>query len=170
MSFNYEQTTSETCLPVCLLSLLDKSFTSKEEMDLFIDGIKRIKDSYAVSMVDAFVEKYQARAEIFVDNFYFWKYLKEYPLTSGLILTQSIISNAFIDVQPAPYILYIDYYVFTSIVHSPHFIVILENASDSFLIFDPWIGKTRKVAKTNVYQAVESLRNYLKYCPLLIKV
>lgn len=69
----YRQTTCETCLPVCLLSFLNRKIKQKSEIDLLISGIKKHRDSYAFGIVDEFSLKYKKRVTIFFDNKVFLK-------------------------------------------------------------------------------------------------
>lgn len=168
----YKQTAYETCLPVCLLLASGQEVSPEEEMRLFIEGIKNRPDNYLLGMVESFVGNYGLGVEIYVDNKYFWKYLnlRKRINDKRIYLLHQPISPEFITKQLFPYLLYLDINLLGVYSHSPHFVVVESQKKQKYSLVDPWSGRRRKIDKEIVYEAIESLRTHLKFCPLLIKV
>jgi len=64
----YKQTNCESCLPVCLLTLINEKITKKKEDELLLNGINNFRESYALGIVEEFVKKRDVKAKVFVDN------------------------------------------------------------------------------------------------------
>ena len=63
------------------------------------------------------------------------------------------------------------YYPYTpnsGYVHAPHFIVGLKKAGNFIEVADPWDGQIKQWPVKEINKAIISLRNHLKYSPVLI--
>jgi hypothetical protein len=67
-------------------------------------------------------------------------------------------------------IVYIDCYYLQKILHAPHFIVALNHNKDFIEIADPFDGKIKRISIRVIERATSSLRNHLKYSPVLITI
>ena len=169
----YTQTNFESCLPVCLLLLTNKKFSKLGELNLTIAGIKASRTSYAIGMLDIFTKKYKLYIDVYVDNKYFLKVLNKELLRLNnryINLAHKTINKKTIMLEPTPYILYVDHHDLGVYSHVPHFIIVSKKSGNNFIIFDPWTGKRKKVNLKLINKSVVSLKNHIKYCPLLIKI
>lgn len=162
----YKQNTSQGCLAVCLMLLGDQEITVKREIDLTIGGLK-YRESWALGIVDSFVKRFKRKIIIYANNKYFYKKLKNFG--SEVDLVHRKIDRELIIKQTRSFILYIDSKIVGTYVHSPHFII-CEKKDDQFYILDSIKGKKIKSNIVSVLKGVYLLKNYLKFCPLLITI
>ena len=66
----YKQTSSQSCLSVCLLTCISQDITVEKELELLYEGLKTT-DPYSVSVIRAFVKKYGKIVTVYVDNNYY---------------------------------------------------------------------------------------------------
>ncbi len=167
---SYKQTTSDSCLPVCLLILRGQTFSQEDEIELFINGAKSFRDNYALGILDFFSTKYKINAEVYVDNKYYFKFLRKFISNGKVNLVNQKITPKFIKENKTPFILYLDKHFLGSYEHSPHFVIVENCSNEDYYIVDPWFGKRRKIKREVVLDAVGSLRSHLRFCPFLIKL
>lgn len=165
----YEQTTGESCLPVCLL-IIGATVSQEVEMQLLIDGVKRHKESYALGIAEAFSDCFPYQVSMSIGNKGFCNYLKKLQRSRQVLLNYREITLELIDAAEVPYILYVDSHLFGSYVHAPHFIIVEKRRRSKYKIIDPWTGKKQWITKHLLVQSVNSLREYLNYCPLLMRI
>lgn len=164
----FRQTTWDSCLAVCLLLLARQKVTRQKEISLLIDSLKGPRDSFALSLLEAFVKKYKRDVEVYADNKAFCSFLKSRTRSPKIHLKHKFIDKNFIEEHIEPFILYVDGHFLKTPTHYPHFVIIEGETSKKYLVIDPWIGNRRKVPKSVIYDAVGSLKDYLKFCPLMI--
>lgn len=167
----YKQTYSDSCLPVCLLMLSDQRFSQEDEVELSINGTKRFRDSYALGILDCFSTKHETEVEVFVDNKYFSRFLGGLNSNDKISLINQKITPKFIEENKKPFILYLDKHFLGTYDHSPpHFVIVEDQPGNNFNVVDPWVGRRRIIKQETIFSAVGSLRNYLRYCPLVISL
>lgn len=67
-------------------------------------------------------------------------------------------------------IVYLDNYYLQKIVHAPHFVLVERYKDDTIEIADPYDGKRKNISSKIIQKAIISLRNHLKYSPVLIRM
>jgi len=165
----FKQKTCEGCLPVCLLVLAGQKITLESELDLIIGGLKKSRESYALGIIEKFTSKYKRRATIWIDNKFFLKIImagKNSPIKPA----HKRIDLNFLNSLATPFILYLDSNILGTYYHSPHFVIVEKRLGGKFQIVDPWIGKRRWIEPSRLERGITSLRGYLKFCPLVIKL
>ena len=162
----YQQTSCESCLPVCLLSLGGIEITREKELKLLFDGLAGLKDSYAFGVLEAFVKTYNKKIDLFVDNKFFTNLLIEKSNSSQIAIIHKPVNLEF----ETPFVVYLDSQILGGYSHAPHFIIVEKIAGDICTIIDPWEGKRKRLSKEKLTAAISSLKYYLKYCPILIKL
>lgn len=160
----YKQTSCESCLPVCLLNLGGVEITREKELKLLFDGLAGLKDSYAFGVLEAFVKIYKKPVTLYVDNKIFANFLIKNNQISLINIIHKPISVEF----TTPYIVYLDSQVLGGYTHAPHFVIVEKIVGETCHIIDPWDGKRRRYSKEKMTKAINSLKSYLKYCPLVI--
>lgn len=169
MSSSYIQQTSQGCLPVCLIKIVRDELTLEKEVELLISGLK-FKQSYAYGVVSAFCNKYQVNVEFFIHNQYYWEYLRSVNRNHNITLTHKKVDLNLISNLDKPLVVYVDNKVLGDYIHTPHFILIENEANKFYSIFDPWDGKIVKIKRLKLIEGVSQLKLVLKYSPILIKV
>lgn len=162
----YTQTSCESCLPVCLLTLGEIEISREKELQLLFDGLSGLKDSYAFGVLEAFVKTYNKEVTLFVDNKYFTNFLIKKSNSPQITVVYKPVNLEF----ETPFIVYLDSQVLGGYSHAPHFVIVEKIVGDICQIIDPWEGKRRRVKKEVSLASINSLKNYLKYCPLVIKI
>ena len=170
----YSQTLGEGCLAACFLMLLRTyrgiEFNSSLEQDLCFDGLKRCKEYYAVGIIQEISRRYKPRLSIYVDNRWFTNKLENQIREENVSFGQQKIHLSLIDnllARNEMPIVYIDGYWTGKNYHTPHFIIIGKKRK-KYAIIDPWVGKTKYLSREQLAEAITSLRDHLKYCPLII--
>lgn len=170
-----EQSTCETCLPVCLIALLrQKGFNAKdsEEMDILVEGLKFTKLDYSTGQLVYVCNKYNVVIEEYIDHPNFYKTLSKLRRTKRLRLICKKIDKNFIQqmVGISSVIIYVDKYYLDRIYHYPHFVILESLNNKEAIIFDPWDAKERKIKTKVLMRSVQSLRNKLKISPKVIRI
>lgn len=166
----YRQTTCETCLPVCLLTISGVSFTQNDETTLLIEGITRIRDNYALGIVDYFSSKFVQNVQVIVDNKYYCGYLGSQLRNNRVKLQYQKITLSLLSSLPKPYIINVDHNLLGAYEHTPHFVAIISEQKNDFTLFNPWTGIISRKKKQTVFNAILSLKKYIKICPLVISI
>lgn len=166
----YQQTTFETCLAVCLLNILGVKITPKREREIFYYALNFSKDNFVVGHLDFVARKFGAKIDFYIDNKSFFNFIKKFKFSKNISLIQEKINLKLIDklLKISPVIVYLDAYYLLKIVHYPHFIIVIKKLNDEYKIFDPWQGKIKNMNSKILSKSISSLRNHLKFCPLLI--
>lgn len=171
--FSRIQNTAETCLPICLMTLLDhKSIEVKdtEEMNILINGLKMTRLDYALGQLKYVVEKYGVSMDAVIENTLFYNELSKLKHPSELKLENKKVDKKLItDITSRTNpIVYIDRFYLGGDYHYPHFVIVTSFNNNKTRIFDPWIGGEMLVNTKRFIRAVQGLRNHLKLSPKLI--
>ncbi len=167
-----EQTTCETCLPVCLIAILreqDIKVNDSEELKILIEGLKFTKDDYSTGQLVYVCKKYNVSIEQYIDYQIFHKILSKLKLPKNLILINRKIDEQFLKemVKRSP-IIYVDKYYLDGIYHYSHFVILESLDNKNAIIFDPWDGKEKSIKTQILIRSIQSLRNKLKISPKAI--
>ncbi len=170
-----EQSTCDTCLPICLMALLRKrgiNVNTSEEMNILIEGIKFTKLDYSIGQLVYICNKYDVKAEAYIDYPIFHKILSklDYPANLRLICEKIDKKTMQRMTEISPVVIYVDKYYLDKICHYPHFVILIALNGAYSVIFDPWDGKERKIITKLLIRSIQSLRNKLKISPKLIRI
>ena len=166
------QSTIETCLSMCLISLLENKgikVNKNEEINIFIEGIKFTKIDYSTGHLVYICKNYNVEIEQIIDYPIFYKLLSEYKYPNNFILSNKKIDKNFINriSDKLPFIIYIDQYYLAGI-HLPHFAILEKINNSTATILDPWDGERKIISTLIFFRAIQSLRNKLKISPKII--
>lgn len=165
-----KQSTYETCLTCCLLMLAGKS--RKDEIEIWKHGWKF---NYLIGQINFVSSKYNKKVTAYIENKYYFNELKNQG-GKNVRLINSKINLKLINklLEEGSVGVYCDaYYPFAAhsgYVHAPHFIVCLSRDGDFMELADPWDGQIKKWPVKEINKAIISLRNHLKYSPVLITI
>ncbi len=166
----YKQTSSQSCLSVCLLLAIDDDITPKKELELLYEGLQTT-DPYAVSVIMAFVEKYKKNVAVHVDNNYYRAELNEKYGTKHISILYSKVDATLLESLKLPYIVYLETHTLLNTWdYSPHFVIVESITDNFFTIIDPSTGKRMRIGKKKLVESIATLRNRIHYCPLVIKI
>lgn len=166
----YKQTSSQSCLSVCLLLHINDDITQDRELELLYEGLKTT-DPYAVSVISAFVKKYMKNIVVHVDNNYYCLELQDKYQSNNVSFVYSKVNITFLEGLPPPYIVYLNTHTLLGTWdYSPHFVTIESITERFFTILEPATGKRMKVSKKKLIESISVLRDRVHYCPLVIKV
>ncbi|HBE90922.1 MAG: hypothetical protein A3E37_00520 [Candidatus Andersenbacteria bacterium RIFCSPHIGHO2_12_FULL_46_9] len=159
-----KQSTYETCLACCLLMMADKK--EEDEIEIWKHGWKF---NYLIGQLNYVAREYEKEIGAYVENEYYFKELqkqrgKRVRLTNKKIDT-NLISRL---LQDGKVIVYLDCYYLQKVVHAPHFVMAVKQEKEFIEIADPFDGKLKKINEGIISKAIDSLRNHLKYSPILI--
>jgi hypothetical protein len=160
-----EQTTYETCLACCLLTLTTAHYTAAEEHACLHHSLQASKLDFVGGHISYF--PHQETTTRIVEWKQSWM-LEGSWKTKTQRITQPVIDTL---VKEGPFILYIDTYCLAKYVHAPHFIIVLAKSSQwTYTILDPWDGKEKVVLAENLLYGVALLRDHLRFTPQIIQV
>ena len=166
----YKQTSSQSCLSVCLLTCIDQDINVDKELELLYEGLKTT-DPSSVSVVRSFVRKYGRNVKVYVDNNYYRTELHEKYGTKKISFTHEKINQRFLEKLETPYIVYLNTNTLLGTWdYSPHFVIVESMTDKFFSIIEPGSGKRMKVNKKKLLESITVLKDRVHYCPLVIKV
>jgi len=161
-----KQTTYETCLPCCLLMITEEN--KKDEIEIWKHGWYF---NYLIGQLNYIADKYGKKIEAYIENEYYFNELQSQK-NKDIKLTNKKIDIDFLCelLGDNKVIIYIDCYYFQKILHAPHFVVATRKVENDIEVADPADGKIKMVPIKIIEEAIESLRNHLKYSPVLVTV
>lgn len=172
----YKQISCEGCLPACLLLLRQgrygTAFSSKDELKILYAAMKIGIRNYSFAVAKAFSEYAQIETRLYVDNKYF---SEKYPLIRDgrfiKIICKKVNAGLLKDLlqEHKAVAVYMDSYFLHKECHYPHWVV-LERLGRKAIIIDPWEGKKKFLKPEKVIDAIFSLKNYLRFCPLVLVI
>lgn len=173
----YQQTTPLSCLPACLLMGLQIktgfSFYPEDEQQLLFNGLLFNREIYHIGILEEFSKRFKKTLKVWVDNKYFSESLKKLPISNDLkihfhkIDLDLILGNLS---NKRLMILYLDLFYLRNNLHSPHFVVVEKLIKDRLVVLDPWKGKRFYLKSKVLMKAIDSLRNHLGFCPILVEI
>lgn len=159
-----KQSTYETCLSCCLLMLAGSD--NKDEIEIWQHGWKF---NYLMGQLDCFADKYGKKIKAYIENGYYYNQLRSEKSDNVELINEEIniglLGNL---LKEGMVILYLDIYFLQYIVHGPHFVVATKITGDNLEIIDPADGQIKIISLDDIEKAIGSLRNHLKYSPVLI--
>lgn len=161
-----KQSTYETCLPCCLLMVVEKN--KKDEIEIWKQGWKF---NYLIGQLNYVANKYGQKFEVYVENKYYFNRLEKQK-GKGIKLVNKKIDVRLLSklLKNSKIVVYLDNYYIQKIIHAPHFLVALRRIKDRLEIADPFDGKLKKVSMNIISKGIISLRNHLRYSPVLISI
>ncbi len=171
------QRTSESCLSVCLLSLLyyqnGIKLNVKEEFNILFEGLKFTRLDFSTGHLVYLAKKFpKLTFEQYIDFAVFYKVLNKLRLPRNVKLYSKKINFKFLKeiTQGGPVIIYIDMFTLEKIYHYSHFVILSAIDSEKATIFDPWSGRKIIMKTKDLMRSISYVRNMLKISPKLIKI
>ncbi len=161
-----KQTTHDTCQACAILMLIGGN--KKDEIEVWKHGWKF---NYLLGQTSYVSQKYKKNFTIYIENKYYFEKIQKQKKDKvnlknekiNLKLIEKVIKDNNVAVYVDSYYPYVP-----GNLHAPHFWVILE-INDKFVeVADPWYGKKLKIPINIFKKSIISLRNLLKYSPVLI--
>lgn len=161
-----KQSTYESCLSCCLLMLTQND--SKHEIEVWKHGWKF---NYLIGQLNYVANKFKTKIEAYVENKYYFGQLnleknKNVNLINkkvGIKLLKNLLDFGEV-------IVYLDCFYLQKILHAPHFVVATKKSGNGIEIIDPADGKIKIISTKIISKAMISLRNRLKYSPILVRL
>lgn len=172
-----KQRSCESCLSVCLVSLLDYQkgikLGKEEEFNILLDGIKFTRLDFSTGHLVYLAKKFPKLIfEQYVDFEIFYKILNRLKIPKNLKLYSRKINLKFLKemIKESPSIIYMDIYTIERLYHYSHFVILKEINDEKAVIFDPWTGKKIKIKTKILMRSISYVRNTLKISPKLIRI
>lgn len=163
-----KQSTYETCLACCLLMMTGG--IRKDEIEIWKRGWRF---NYLIGQLNYVVRKYDREFEVYVENKYYFNQLQKQKGRGIKLVNKKIdtkLLNRLLEIDKV--IVYLDsYYPYNArYVHAPHFVIAARKIKGDIEVADPFDGKLKKISISTIKKGINSLRNYLKYSPVLITI
>jgi hypothetical protein len=128
------------------------------------------KFNYLIGQLNFVSNKYNKKFITYIENKYYFNDLKKQS-NINIELVNSKIDLKLIDnfLKEGILIVYLDCYYLYHILHAPHFVIAVKRIADKIEIIDPNDGKIKMIRVNELNKGIISLRNHLKYSPVLIK-
>lgn len=161
-----KQSTYETCLSCSLLMITGK--TKRDEIEIWKHGWKF---NYLIGQLNYFSKKYKQKFTAYIENKYYFNQLQDQKEKNielinkkvDLKLLKKLLKNGKV-------IVYLDCFYFYKILHAPHFVVAIKMDNNFVEIADPGDEKIKKIPVEIIKKGISSLRNHLKYSPVLVTI
>jgi len=139
---------------------------NKDEIKIWKQGWRF---NYLIGQLNYVARKYGKAIKAYIENQYYFNELQNQK-EDGVELVNKKITIALIDelLVKGNVIIYIDNYYLQGILHAPHFVMALRRIEKIIEIVDPFDGKLKKIPADTIQKGIISLRNHLKYSPVLI--
>lgn len=162
-----------SCLVTSLLMISEMTDQSIEER-VFTEGEKRRFDYYLSGILESFVDNTMLSVEVLVDNKPYTDELtkSQNKKNKRIKIRNEKISISLIKklVAIQPIIVHIDDNFVGDYSHASHFVVVAALRPDGkFEIADPWDGKRKFLTEEKLWNAITSLKDQLKMCPIVIR-
>ena len=172
-----KQRSCESCLSVCLMSLLDSQkgirLDEKEEFNILFEGLKFTRLDFSTGHLVYLSKKFpELTFEQYIDFDVFYEILNKLDLPKNLMMYPKKINLKFLKemTQENPVIIYIDMFTLEGIYHYSHFVILKEINDEKATIFDPWSGEKIEMKTKTLMRSISYIRNMLKISPKLIRV
>lgn len=161
-----KQSTYESCLPCCLLMVTGND--NKDEIEVWKHGWQF---NYLIGQLNYVSGLYNKKIEAYIENEYYFDELQFQKSENVSLINKQIDLDLVHDLlKSGEVIVYLDCYYLQGILHAPHFVVTTRQTREGFEIADPADGKLKIISIKTMQDAVESLRDHLKYSPVLVTV
>lgn len=162
-----------SCLVTCLL-MVSKMSDQSIEQRVFCEGEKRRFDYYLNGILESFVDNTMLSVEVIVDNKTFADELtkgknkknKRIKIRSEKITIKMIEKL----LETSAIILHVDNHFLGDYSHVSHYVVVTAFKNDMKIeLVDPIDGKSRYLTKEKLEASIDSLRNNIKMCPVIVR-
>ena len=161
-----KQSTYESCLPCCLLMVTGNDGTN--EVEIWKHGWKF---NYLIGQLNYVSDLYNKKIEVYIENEYYFNQLQSQKGEKVNLINKNIDLDLLDDLlKNGEVIVYLDCYCLQGILHAPHFVVATKQAESGIEIADPADGQLKIIPTQTIEDAIESLRNHLKYSPVFVTV
>ncbi len=158
------QSTYETCLACCLLMIIERA--KKNEVGIWKHGWRF---NYLIGQLNYVASKYGKKFEVYIENKYYFNQLQNQKGRGIKLINKKIDAKLLSKLlENGKVIVYLDNYYLQKILHAPHFVMALGQKKDLIEVADPFDGKLKKISVSTIKKGINSLRNHLKYSPVLI--
>ncbi len=172
-----EQKTCESCLSVCLMSLLESQkgmkLEDEEEFNILFEGLKFTRLDFSTGHLVYLAKKFpKLTFEQYVDFDVFYKILSKLDIPENLKMYPKKINLKFLKevTGESPVIIYVDMFTLEGIYHYSHFVILTEIDDEKATIFDPWSGEKIEMKTKILMRSISYVRNMLKISPKLIRI
>lgn len=144
------------------------------EERVFIEGERRRFDLHINGILESFVDNTMLSVEVLVDNKFFAEALikNQYKKNKRIKIINQKITTKLIKELLAnqPLVVQLDNNFLGDYSHSSHFVVIEKILTNGkFQLIDPMTGSKKILTEEKLEEAILSLKNHIKMCPLLIR-
>jgi hypothetical protein len=166
MNTIYKQTTADTCLPSCLIMMLDKFGLAKPtqelELEILVEGDKLSRGNRTLGHLLYVIKKYKVKGRYFVSRADTFEEAQSLLLKEGKDVIESKkerIGAYLIEqlLKETEVITCIDDYALRKQIHFPHFIIVENFENKNFSLIDPWEGKRFLISSEEMENAFEML-------------
>lgn len=172
-----KQKTCESCLSVCLMSLLESQkgieLEDEEEFNILFEGLKFTRLDFSTGHLVYLAKKFpNLTFEQYIDFDVFYKILSKLDVPENLNMYSKKINLKFLKemIEESPVIIYIDIFTLEGIYHYSHFVILTKIDDEKTTIFDPWSGEKIEMKTKSLMRSISYVRNMLKIAPKLIRI
>lgn len=172
-----KQRSCESCLAVCLMSILDFQKGIKlekgEEFDILFEGLKFTRLDFSTGHLVYLAKKFpEIIFEQYIDFQVFYEILNKLNIPENLKMHSKKINLKFLKeiTKENPIMIYIDIYTIEGLYHYSHFVILKEIDDERAVIFDPWSGEKIEMKTKSLMKSISYVRNTLKISPKLIRI
>lgn len=162
----WKQKTCESCLSVCLMSILESQkgirLEDEEEFNILFEGLKFTRLDFSTGHLVYLAKKFlELTFEQYIDFDVFYKILSKLEIPENLKMYSKNINLKFLKerTKESPVIIYVDMFTLEGIYHYSHFVILTEIDDEKSIIFDPWSGERMEVKTKILMRSISYVRN-----------
>lgn len=159
-----------SCLITSLMMISKMNDQSIEER-VFMEGEKRHHAYSLRGFLESFADNTMLSMEVIVDNKSFAEDISK-PNNKNIKVRQEKITLALIKkiLETQALIIHLDDNVLGDYSHASHFVVVEKlMPNGKFQVIDPMTGGRRILSEEKLQNSIDSLKSYIKMCPLIIR-
>lgn len=172
-----KQRSCESCLSVCLMSVLGSQkeikLEDEEEFNILFEGLKFTRLDFSTGHLVYLAKKFpKLTFEQYIDFDVFYKILSNLDVPKNLKMYSKKINLNFLKkmTKESPVIIYVDMFTLEGVYHYSHFVILTEINDEKAIIFDPWSGEKIEMKTKILMRSISYIRNKLKISPKLIRI
>ncbi len=164
----YKQSTVESCLACCLLTLIGQKPTRAKEISMLFDALQYNPDDFVTGHIEHVMRKYKKELIRYVHNNPLYNHLKKARCKEKVV--QRKIDMNIIDelLHRGTIAISLNARHFGKVYHYPHWVLLLNKKRKKYVVYDPHTGIVNTITEKRLKESIKSYLIRLWMAPQII--